>query len=424
MTRVVGPGGVVSCKRRSIRSVAVAVAAALLCLGLAGCSIGSGSSEDGAAAARQTLTLARAEFARAARALLAGDRGGFLRSLPGDGSARSASAREALGDVYDTLSPLPWRSFSFSVSPAGKVAGLYRIEGSGQLGSAGPPDRLAVLRYLELGSAAGGTAVLADETPETLRRRYLMALHDPLALRRPGLLVLADRRARARARRVMAAAERARPRLALLGVDTRPEVLVTVYGSAEDVRDALGISAATGRLVFFSHASLRVADEAWPIYDVAVMGPWLRDLGMSMDDVLTHELAHAYTVRWFHGVKHPPSLLVEGIAEAAEGLPQAPSLREEVKTGDQLWPLPESFGAADVWDGADPEGVTLGYEVGGSLVDYVVSRWGAGRLRRFAEAVAGAEATQTGMDAAMGGVLGVSWRQFYAGWRRYVLGGG
>ena len=143
-----------------------------------------------------------------------------------------------------------------------------------------------------------------------------------------------------------------------------------------------------------------------------------------MDDVLTHELAHAYTVRWFAGVEHPPSLLVEGIAEAAEGLPEASSLRDEVATGDQLWPLPESFASADVWEGAESEEVGLGYEVGGSLVSYVVSRWGAGKLRPFVQAVAAGRADGGRHGRALGGALGVTWRQFYAGWRRFVLAGG
>jgi hypothetical protein len=354
----------------------------------------------------------------------AGDRDAFFQSLPVDGSPAAVKAQDGLAAVFDTLSRLPWRSFGFKVTPIDARPGVYRVEGSGQLGGAGPPDRLAVVRYLKLSPVSDAVVVTGDVTPEDLRRRYLMALHDPVVLQRPGLIVLADRWARGRAGEVMAAAVRARPRLAALGVGARPTVLVTVYGSVEDVRDALGFSADSSRLVFFSHPSLRVADEDWPTYDVGVMGPWLRDLGMSMDDVLTHELAHAYTVRWFAGVERPSSLLIEGIAEAAEGIPEAPSLRDEVATGDQLWPLPESFASADVWENAGSEEVRLGYEVGGSLVSYVVSRWGAGKLRPFVQAVAAGEPTEAGMDEALGGALGVTWSQFYAGWRRFVLAGG
>ena len=334
-----------------------------------------------------------------------------------DGGSSSA-VRRSLDDVFDALSPLPWRTFSFAVTPADPARGIYRVEGSGQLGAAGPPDRLAVVRYLKLAGEGDGVSVLADETPRDSRRRYLMALHDPVVLQRPGLIVLADRWARERAGDVLAAAVRGRQRLADLGVGTQQTVLVTIYGSVEDVRDALGTDAATVRLRFFSHPSLRVADEDWPIWDVSIMGPWLRDSG-PIDDTVAHELAHAYTVQWFDGIEQPSSILVEGIAEAVEERPLSQALREEVGSGDQLWPLPESFAVADVWEGAQTEDVGLGYDLGASLVDYVVSRWGAGKLRPFVQAVAAAEPTEAGMDAALGGSLDVTWRQFYAGWRRY-----
>jgi hypothetical protein len=400
-------------------AAAIGVAAAVsLCLAAAGC----GSSEQGGHPdQKRTLELAQSRFSAAAQALLAGDRAAFDASLSVDeGSA--AGVRESLDEVFDTLSSLPWRTFSFAVTPADPAKGMFRVEGSGQLGATGPPDRLAVVRYLKL-AGADGAAVLADETPQNVRRRYLMALHDPVALQRPGLIVLADRRARERAGEVLAAAIRGRQRLADLGVGTRETVLVTVYGSAEDVRDALGTDAATVRLRFFSHPSLRAADEDWSIYDVAVMGPWLRDIGSALDDTVTHELAHAYTVRWFDGIKDPSSILVEGIAEAAEGAPASQPLRDEVASGNQLWPLPESFSVADVWDGAEMEDVGLGYDLGASLVGYVVSRWGTGKLRQFVRAVAAAEPTEAGMDEALDGSLGVTWRRFYTGWRHYVLGG-
>jgi hypothetical protein len=412
--------------RRVSRFLAVVVtgAVASLCLVAAGCGDGNGGGDQsGVSDQQRTLRLAQFEFSKAAKALVEGDRAGFLEWLPTDGSPASAAARTALVEVFDTLSPLPWRSFSFVVTPAGRGPGVFRIEGSGPLGAAGPPDRLAVVRYLKLLDVADGAVVLADETPQNVRRRYLMALHDPVVLQRPGLIVLADRWARERAGQVLSAAVQARPRLAVLGADTRPSVLVTVYGSLEDVRDALGIRQAAGRLVFFSHPALRVADEEWPIYDVAVMGPWLRDLGISTEDALTHELAHAYTVHWFDGVEHPSSLLVEGIAQAAEGGSETGALRDEVATGGQLWPLPESFADADVWEGAESADVRLGYEIGGSLVGYVVSHWGARELRPFVQAVAAAEPTEAGMDEALGSSLDVTWRQFYAGWRRYVLDG-
>ena len=405
--------------------VLATVAAATLWAAAAGCGIDLGASDDDARAdLERTLRLARHEFAAAADALAAGDRAAFLDWLPHDsGSPGSVAAREGLAELFDRLAPLPWRTFSFEVTPLDPAEGVFRVRGIGQLGDAGPPDRIAVVRYFRLLAVADGAVVLADETPEDLRRRYLMALHDPLVLQRPGLIVLGDAAARGRAAAVMAAAARARPQLAALGVGTGPSVVITVYGSAADVRDALALGASTARLVFFSHPSLRVAEDSWPTYDVGVMGPWLRDRGGSMDAVLRHELAHAYTVSWFGDDEEPPALLVEGIAQAAEGTAATPALRQEVATGDQLWPLPESFADTDVWDGGDAAAVRLGYEIGGALVAYVVSRWGPEQLRPFVQALAAAEPSEAGMDAALGGTLGVSWREFFAGWRDSVLTG-
>ena len=419
-----GIRGHVSEVRLSARIVLLAVAAVAVCVGTTGCALGGDESDDDARVEQQrTLRLARHQCSQAARALLAGDREAFLSCFPADGPG-AVAAREDLGEVFDTLSPLPWRTFSLDVSLVDAAHAVFRVRGTGQLGEAGPPDRIAVVRYLRLAGVADGMSLVADRTPEDLRHRYLMALHDPLVLQHRGLIVLGDRRAHERAELVAAAAARARPRLEELGIDTRPAVVVTVYGSAADVRDALGVGASTSRLVFFSHPPLRAAEQYWPTYDVGVMGPWLRDIGGAMDGVLRHELTHAYTLRWFGDDEHPPSLLVEGIAQAAEGSPRAVSLREEVRTGNQLWPLPESFAVDDVWEGGDGKAVRLGYQIGGSLVDYVVSRWGAGELRSFVQAVAAAEPTESGMDEALGSCLGVTWREFYEGWRRHVLAGG
>ena len=416
---------------RALRNLMVVVLAGVVLAGgaalgiaAAGCSVTSGAGDGDAPDQARALEPMRMKLSRVADALRAGDKAAFDEWLPvGGGSvAADAAVRESFDAVYYTLEPLPWRTFRFDVQPLRGVPGVYLLRGVGQLGAAGPADRIAVERYLVLHTGDDGDVIVADKTTESLRRRYLMALHDPVVLQRPGLIVLGERRATDRAVTVMDAAARARPRLARIGVATRPTVLLTVFGSLEDAHDALGIDAAGACLTFFAYAALRVSDRDTPVQDVGVMGPWLRDTGESMDAILMHELAHAYTVRWFAASEHPPALLIEGIAQAAEGRP-AVYLRDEVATGDQLWPLPESFATEDLWADNDSEAVSLGYEIGGSLVDYVLARWGAQRLRPFVQAVAGAEATEAGMDRALGDALGVSWRQFYAGWRRYVLTG-
>lgn len=397
-------------------AAAALVAVASLCLVAGGCGSDDASRAEARKAAQaRTLEQARRTFAGAASAVLRGDAGS-----PAEWAPPSGDVRRDLDAVFRTLASLPWSSFAFEVTPLDPDEQLYRLRGVGRLGSAGPDDRIAVVRYLALEPAGAGVGVVADRTPPDLRRRYLMALRDPVVLQRPGLLVLGDGRARDRVAAVAAAAAKARPRLAALGADTRPTVVVTIFGSAEDARDALGIGTSATHLTFFAYPALRPVDEPWPIRDVGVIGPWLRGMEGSMGSVLTHELAHAYTVRWFTDTERAPGLLVEGIAQAAEGV--APLyLRDEVTTGGQLWPLPESFATDDLWEGNDGQAVRLGYEIGGSLVDYVVSRWGADRLRPFVQAVADADPTEAELDVALGDTLGVSWRQFHDGWRDYVL---
>ncbi len=280
------------------------------------------------------------------------------------------------------------------------------MEGSGRLGATGPSDRLAVVRYLRLTEATGGAVVTADETPKDLRRRYLMALHDPVVLQRPGLVVLADRWARGRAGAVLDAAEGARPRLARLGLDTSPTVLITVYGSLADIHDALAVTASSSRLVFFSYPPLRVAEADWPIYDVAVLGPWLRDPGVSLQTVLAHELAHAYSVRWF-------ARATIRRRSSSRASPKRLRARRPRRRSATRSPRATSSGRCrsrsrrPTCGTAQTRGVGLGYEVGGSLVAYVVSRWGAGQLRPFVQAVAAAGRPRRAWTA-LGRAIGVT----------------
>jgi hypothetical protein len=181
--------------RRNISLACAVLAVAALCAAAAGCGSRGGSSEDPQAGQQTTLRQARIQASRAAMALVDRDREGFLLGFSSDdGSPASAEALRGLGEVFDTLSRLPWRTFSLEVTPLDQD-GVYRVRGTGQLGDAGPRDRIAVVRYLRLRDVARGVVVLADETPEDLRSRYAMGLHDPLVLQRPGLIVLGDRRA-------------------------------------------------------------------------------------------------------------------------------------------------------------------------------------------------------------------------------------
>jgi hypothetical protein len=363
------------------------------------------------------LPEARAAFHRAAAALRAGDRAAYVAALPASGSA----PRLAVRSLYRKLSPLPWSGFAFSISPIPGRPGRYDVTATGELGRVGPPDRIAGERILDLRRLGDRVVVVGDDTPATVRDQYLMAFYDPIVVRRNGLLVIADRRSGKRARALAAAAAIARPRLALVGITSGEPVLVALYASMEELRDALGGGPDENRIKFFSSAAPRLDRTPWRLSDVGVLGPMLAGTGDWMPLMLAHELTHVYTVHWFYGTKHAPTLLLEGLATYVEGGRDYAPLREEVATGNQLWPLPDAFAVGSLWEGNSTDQVRLAYLEGSSLVQYVIQDWGVKKLKPFCVAVADSDLSEDGVDRATGKTLGVSWKAFYAGWEKYVL---
>jgi len=268
-----------------------------------------------------------------------------------------------------------------------------------------------------------GSRVVAtgDATPPAVRREYLMAFHDPVAVGRNGLLVLSDRRARDRAEALADAGVAARARLALVGVEPDASVLVSVYSSMEDLKASLGGGPQEDRMRFFSNAGPRVAPRPWRIRDIGVLGPSLDGTGAWMPMMLSHEMTHAYTWQWFTKTAHAPTFLLEGLATAVEGGRDWAPLREEVATGNQLWPLLDAMAAKDLWAGNSNEQVRLAYLEASSVVLYVLDRWGLAELRPFVTAVADSDLTEEGVDMATREALDVNWDEFYAGWKKYVL---
>jgi hypothetical protein len=360
---------------------------------------------------------ARAALARAARALRAGDRVAYRAALPASGLA----ARNALGELFRHLSPLPWTRFELRGTPVPSAPGRYDVRAVGQLGSTGPGDRIGGERILDLEMLGGRVVATADLTPADVKREYLMAFHDPVALSRSGLLVLADRRSKDRAEALAAAAVTAQQRLALIGVKPDASILVSVYSSLEDLKASLGGGPQEARMRFFSNKVPRVSPAPWRIRDIGVLGPSLDGTGTWMPLMLSHEMTHAYTGWWFAKTKHAPTFLLEGLATAVEGGRDWAPLREEVISGNQLWPLPDAIGAGSLWKGSSTEQVRLAYLEAASVVLFVLERWGLDKLRPFVTAVADSDLTQQGIDQATRASLGVGWDEFYAGWKGYVL---
>jgi hypothetical protein len=360
---------------------------------------------------------ARVALGRAAEALRAGDRAAYRAALPASGLA----ARQSLGELLRHLSPLPWTRFTLLGTPVPGVPGRFDVRAVGQLGRTGPRDRVGGERILDLQMLGSRVIATGDATPSAVKRQYLMAFHDPVAVSRNGLLVLADRRAKDRAEALADAGAAARERLALIGVEPDASVLVSVYSSLEDLKASLGGGPDEDRIRFFSTAVPRVTPRRWRIMDVGVLGPSLDGTGAWMPLMLSHEMTHAYTGQWFQKTAHAPTFLLEGLAMAVEGGRDWTPLREEVATGNQLWPLIDAVGAGNLWMGNSTEQVRLVYLEAASVMLYVLDHWGLAKLRPFVTAVADSDLSAEGIDKATREALGVSWDEFYAGWEEYVL---
>ncbi len=359
---------------------------------------------------------ARAALDSAATALLAGDCAAYDDALPGSGRA----ARTALRSLYRHLAPLPWTSFRFAAKPVPGVPGRYDVRAVGELGGAGPPDRILGERILDIGVLDERVIVRGDDTPAAVARQNVMAFARPIAVRRNGCIVLADESEAERAGDVAGACGPARERLALLGITSREPVVIYYFSSRRELRRALGGGPAEQRIRFFSRAPDRLSRAPAKTRDIGVLGPALDGKDDWMPLMLAHELTHAYTASWFAKTEHAPTLLAEGLATAVEGGRTYQPLRDDLASPDPELPLLTAIASGSLWSGKPIDTVRLGYLEGGSLVLYVLDGWGLADLRRFVTAASDSDLSEAGLDKAVRRSLGVGWDEFYAGWVRFV----
>lgn len=348
-------------------------------------------------------------------ALLARDRSAWDAALPATGAAR-----RAMGALYRRLAPLPWTSLRLVAEPVSGRPGRFFVGAVGELGHAGPDDRIFARRVVDAELRDGRPVLRDDVTPAELRGQGVMAFDRPVVVRRHGLVVIAERRRRAGAEALADAGGPARRRLRLLGIRGGAPVVVWYYSSRAQLLRSLGEDPGEVRIRFFSHAPLRLGERPTRTRDIGVLGPALAGRASWTPRMLAHELTHAYTARWFEGSRHAPTLLAEGLATAVEGGRSFTPLRRDLAAATSAFPLEKALRARSLWKGNPVAKVRLAYLEGASLVLYVLDRWGLAALKRFVTAVSDSDLSRGGLDTATRRSLGIGWAELRSGWADFV----
>ncbi len=368
-------------------------------------------------AATLSTTEVESWFDRALRALAHRDEGAWRAALPAKGSA----ARQALAALYRRLAPIPWTGLHTLVVAIPGIAGRFDIKILGRPGGAGPPTRLVAERLLDLTRRGGRVVAVGDHTPAGVAREYLMAFATPRAVIAPGVVAISDQTWQPLARELAADMPQARADVAAtLGVTGDRPIVVFVYSSAREVADYLGNPETQKRARFFSRLASATSPKPWWPSDVGVLGPELPPADPWTVHMLAHEVTHTLTLRWFFHTAHAPPLLLEGMATAVEASRSYLPLQREVAAGNTSMPLLGAFATNDLWSGAKPKRIELGYLEGGSFVKYILSRWGKTAVRRVSVDIADSDLSDAAIKRVIGRDLGLGWTSFYSGWEAYV----
>lgn len=403
----------------------LALLAALLTLVLsAGC--GPAAKQEGrpaqpsaapSSAASVTAADVTALFDGGIAALRRHDAAGWKKAVP----ARGAGAR-ATTALYRTLSAFAWPRLKAAVTATPGHGDRFDVRLAGRPDGFGPADRLLAERVLVIRRVAGRLTVTGDVTPAAMTREYLMVFRDPIALRVPGALVIAERVWRPRARTLAGAVAYARARLHdVLAVRPNRGIVIFLFSSDDDLDAYFAGKAPDKRVHYLSYHPVTLSASAswWPT-DVGVVATALAGNDAWLPLMLSHEMTHGYTMRWFAKAAHQPAFLEEGLAVAVEGGRSYAPLRAELASGNKTVPLLPAFGYGDMWKGMSTARVHVAYLEAGSVVKYILGRWGAAKLRDWAVRVADTDLTDGAIMRVTRASLGVSWARFASGWRAYV----
>lgn len=384
--------------RTAVRAALVAVAIALFALA----AVCAGCGDDGTPQQAEV----HAALERASAALVAKDAVAWFRALPAEGKA----TEDASYQVYARLAHFPWAAVDAEADPVKGASGRYHVRIYGRLAGS-DTSALICERVLDFARQGGRLAVVADRTEEQWRGAYYLAYTDPVVVVRPHLVIVGERWQKRLISLIAACdgqAERVVKRLQLdpKTAEIRRKTLLHVCASPEQ--------ASMASVTVDSDAAAFVVEQQ--VYAVS----WrLRYWKKYARAVVRHELAHVYAPRFGDGERFV-GLLVEGLAVAAEGGIDFGPLRAEVARGNRVLPLKRGLMHGSLWRGLSDKQIDLAYLEGGALVLYLEKRWGLKRAWAFADAVVAEERTPAGIERATRRSLGVTWRELYGGWKRFV----
>ena len=366
--------------------------------------VSSGGCGDGAR--RQHAVDAALKAASAA--LVAGDAAAWYFALPTEG----ASAALVVRQVNVGLARYTWTRVHAKAVPVDGKPGRYTVRFYGQLAHA-DTSPLVCECVLDFGWRDGRLKVVADRTDQWARDAYYLAFTDPVVLVRPHLVVVGDDWQRPLMARIAAADGQVRRVIRRLQLAPDSPGLgrkTLIYVCASRLQAFEASHAFIDKHMVAGERDGQIfAVDVWPAY-------WKR----YASDIVRHELTHVYAGKFGDG-KHCVGLLVEGLAVAVEGGYDFGPLRTEVARGNRILPLKKGLMHGRVWwDGLSDHRTYLAYLEGGALVKYIWKRWGLKSVWAFAAAVSAGDATPVGIERATGRTLGITWGQFYKGWKGYV----
>ena len=350
-------------------------------------------------------------------AVRSGDRLAYRAALPAEG----AEATAALDELWEHLAPLQWGVLAANVAEIRSSDGAFDITVTGTIGGAGPRDRIVAERVLVFEREGGRVVASGDRTPAQARRQFLMAFERPRLLKRDGAVVVYDASWAPEARRLAGCVPAARARVAeALGERLDKPIVVLLYSSTNEVVDYLGNPQFERRVRFFSRVPTTVSRQLWAPSDIGVVAPALGPGIVDAQSIITHEVTHALTTRWFFETRNDPTLLEEGAAVAVADKRLYLPLRNDLADGRLTFPLLDGFARDGFWTSKDMDKVELAYLEAGATAKYILARWGVQAYKRFATDVADTSLSRQDIKATVEKDLGVTWAEFYAGWVDYV----